>query len=421
MKKTILMLLLGFSFYTGKSQQKSNIDSVLKAMDYTAAFDLLEAPASPAFNLMGISPSSIERPTSLNSFRLSIQNATSNFSKFPSNYSAEFAPASIFNIKDQTLAKFNSTKLYDVFWQSFSVSFGFTRTNSNDTEKEDSTMSAKLGIGLKFSIIRPHWDDSTQKYIDSITYYLDYTIGERKKWFLTHPAILKIDDSIRAVNNSPSLTLNQKIDSINNLGNRKTLVQVSLTNNFDKVDSLANKNLKRLANSLKITRKGPFLDFATGLVLDFPDDRFDNSRVAKAGAWLTGGYENGAKGLSVLGIGRYLYQPDKIFADDSGKIKSKNISTLDGGARLAYSGAQGKFSVSAEAIYRSVLNDNVIKPSWRFTFNAEYSVGFNQKITFALGRNFNGAITKSGNLIAALNFIKGFGGGNKKIGNPAQN
>lgn len=419
MKKVIIILLLAISFYAGKSQNKSNIDSVLKAMDYTASFDLLEAPASPAFNLMGISASSIERPTSLNSFRLSIQNASSNFSKFPSNYSAEFAPAGIFNIKDQTLAKFNSTKLYDVFWQSFSVSFGFTRTNSNDTEKEDSTMSAKLGIGLKFSIIRPHWDDSTQKYIDSITYYLDYTIGERRNWFTTHPLILKIEDSIRVVNGS-ALPGQSKADSIMHLQQRKTIVQLSLIKNFDKVDSLANKNLKRLAKGLKITRKGPFLDFATGLVLDFPDDRFDNSNVAKAGAWLTGGYENGAKGLSVLCIGRYLYQPDKIFADDSGKIKSKNISTLDGGARLAYSGAQGKFSVSAEAIYRSVLNDNIIKPSWRFTFNAEYSVGFNQKITFAVGRNFDGVITKSGNLIAALNFIKGFGGSNKKIGNPGQ-
>ena len=56
-----------------------------------------------------------------------------------------------------------------------------------------------------------------------------------------------------------------------------------------------------------------------------------------------------------------------------------------------------------------VLNDNVIKPSWRLTFNAEYSVGVNQKITFAFGRDFNGTITKSGNLIAAINFIRGFG------------
>lgn len=420
MKKTVAILFLSFSFYNASCQDKSNIDSVLKAMGYTASFDLLEAPASPAFNLMGISASSIERPTSLNAFRLSIQNASSNFSKFPSNYSAEFAPASIFNIKDQTLAKFNSTRFYDVFWQSFSVSFGFTRTNSNDTEKEDSTMSSKLGIGIKFSLVRPHWDDSTQKYIDSIAYYLDYTIGERKNWFLTHPLVLKMEDSIRAVGNA-DIPLDQKIDSINALNKRKTIVQLSLIKNFDKVDSLANTNLKRLATGLKITRKGPFLDFATGVMLDFPGDRLDNSRVAKGGAWLTGGYENGAKGLSVLAIGRYLYQPDKIFADDSGKISSKNISTLDGGARLAYTGAKGKFAVSAEAIYRSVLNDNVIKPSWRYTFNAEYSVGFNQKITLAVGRNFNGTITKDGNLIAALNFIKGFGGTNKKIGSSSAN
>ena len=57
-------------------------------------------------------------------------------------------------------------------------------------------------------------------------------------------------------------------------------------------------------------------------------------------------------------------------------------------------------------------------PTWKsivgLTFNAKYSVGFNQKITFAFGRNFNGTVTKTGNLIAALNFIRGFGS-NKKI------
>ena len=415
MKKIIFLQLLIICAFVGQSQNKSNLDSVVKALDNTVNLDLLEAPSSPAFNLLGISSSSIERPTSLNSFRLSIQNATSNFSKFPSNYAVEFAPASIFNIKNQTLDKFNSTKTKDVFWQSFSIAFGLTRTNKNDTEKDDSTMSTKLGIGIKFSIIRPHWDDSTQRYMDSITKYLDYTNGERKTWFLTYPEILKIDALIIAVGNS-SLTLEKRIDSINVLNGNKTALQQSLVKNFTKVDSIASKNLQRLAKGLKITRKGIFLDFASGVVLDFPNDQFNNCIVAKAGGWLTGGYENGGNnGLSVLAIARYLYQPDKIFADDSGKIKTKNISTFDGGSKLAFTGFQGKFSLSAEAIYRSVLNDNVIKPSWRFTFNAEYSVGFNQKLTFAIGKNFNGPITKSGNLIAALNFIKGFGGSNKKL------
>jgi hypothetical protein len=225
--------------------------------------------------------------------------------------------------------------------------------------------------------------------------------------------ILKIEDSIRAVNNAP-LPLDQKIEAIRGLNSRKTARQERLLkDHIVKLDSIASANLKRLGSGLKITRKGAFLDFATGMVLDFPNDQFDNSRIAKAGAWLTGGYENGSKGLSILGIGRYLFQPDKIFADDSSIIRSKDISTFDAGARLAYSGAQGKFSLSSEAIYRSVLNDNVIPASWRLVFNAEYSIGFNQKITLAIGKNFDGTITRDGNLIAALNFIKGFGSSKK--------
>jgi hypothetical protein len=181
--------------------------------------------------------------------------------------------------------------------------------------------------------------------------------------------------------------------------------------------AIALSDLQKYTKGMKVERRGLFLDFATGLALDFPDNKFNYSLVSKAGAWLTGGYESGNQGFSFLGIGRYLYQPDKIFADDTGRISTKNISTFDAGARVALNAFQGKFSVNAEAIYRSVLNDNVIKPNWRFTFNAEYSVGINQKITFAFGKNFDGTVTKSGNLIAAINFIRGFGSNKKITGN----
>ena len=154
-------------------------------------------------------------------------------------------------------------------------------------------------------------------------------------------------------------------------------------------------------------------DFATGVVVDFPDNRFNYSLVSKAGAWLTGGYEGGNDKPSFLGIVRYLYQPDKIFADDGGVLKTNNISTFDAGARLLIKGAGGKFIGSAEGIYRSVLKKNTVDPNWRFILNVEYDVGFNQKLTFAFGKNFDGAVSKKGNLIAALNFIKAFGGQKK--------
>ena len=384
--------------------------------------NLLNAPSNAAFNLMGVSINSIDKPTDLNSFRLSIQNATNNFTKFPSNYAVELCPASLFGKKSQTLSKFNSTKFNDVWWQSLSVSFAYSRSNVEDKETDDSTSYTKLGIGFKVSLIRPRWTASTVDKVDSFYYFQRTALAKyNNRVALAKKSYTDVDSALIKAFKEPVSQV--RTDKINALVLQLRSLNDSLTAaiNAEILDptakssfAIALADLNKFSKGMKVERKGIFLDFATGVAIDFPDNKFNYSLVSKAGAWLTGGYENGNKGFSFLGIARYLYQPDKIFADDSGKIKSKNISTLDGGARVALNAMQGKFSFNAEAVYRSVLNDNVIKPSWRLTFNVEYSVGINQKITFAFGRNFNGAITKSGNLIAALNFIKGFGS-NKKI------
>lgn len=383
--------------------------------------NLLNAPSNPAFNLMGVSLNAIDKPTDLNSFRLSVQNATNNFTKLPSNYAVEFCPASLFGKKSQTLTKFNSTKFDDVWRQSLSVSFAYSKSDAEDKETDDSTAITKIGIGLKVSFIRPRWNSTTVQKIDSFYYFQRLALDAFKKRSSLNKRAAEIEAEIIEVGKTPvSQTRTDKLIALASLL-KSVKDSFALVVNAELLDSSAKSALKtalnelsKFAKGMKIERKGAFLDFATGIAIDFPDNEFDYSLVSKAGAWLTGGYENGNNGFSALGIIRYLYQPNKIFADDSGKINSKHISTFDFGGRVSYNGDKGKFSVNAEAIYRSVLNDNVIKPSWRFTFNAEYSVGINQKITFAFGRNFEGTITKKGNLIAALNFIKGFGS-TKKI------
>jgi hypothetical protein len=114
-----------------------------------------------------------------------------------------------------------------------------------------------------------------------------------------------------------------------------------------------------------------------------------------------------------MGIARYLFQPDKIFADDNNVIQSKDISTFDAGGKLLFNGFNGRLALSTEVIYRSVLTTSTVDPSWRLVFNTEYDIGKNKKLTFAFGRNFDGAISKGGNLIAALNFISSFGSARK--------
>jgi hypothetical protein len=413
MKKGIILLIIFLSGLYINAQEKlpDSID-----------LNLLNAPSNPAFNLMGISTNSIDKPTDLNSFRLSIQNATNNFTKLPSNYAVEFCPASLFGIKSQTLSKFNSTKFSDVWWQSLSASFAYSRSNMEDKETDDSTSFTKMGIGFKVSLIRPRWNATTVQKVDSFYLFQRKALDEyNNRVALAQNNFDNIDKVLKKAFQTPVspgrtdsiIALTVRLRSLND--SLTTAINAEITDPTTKSAlALALTDLGKYAKGMKIERIGFFLDFATGIAFDFPDSKFNNSMVSKAGGWLTGGYESGNNGFSFLGIARYLFQPDKIYADDSGKINHKNISTFDAGGRVALNGAQGKSSLNAEAVYRSVLNDNVVKPSWRLTFNAEYSVGFNQKITFAFGRNFNGTITKSGNLIAALNFIKGFGS-NKKV------
>ena len=163
MKKLTFFLFLS-SLFSYANAQNSLPDSV--------DLNLLNSPSNPAFNLMGVSTNAIDKPTDLNSFRISVQNATSSFTRFPSNYAVEFSPASLFDKKSQTLSKFNSTKFNDVFWQSFSVSFAYTKSNFEDKETDDSTSFTKLGIGLKFSLLRPRWNAATVTKVEN--FYMAY-------------------------------------------------------------------------------------------------------------------------------------------------------------------------------------------------------------------------------------------------------
>ena len=227
------------------------------------------------------------------------------------------------------------------------------------------------------------------------------------------PELVSLKDQLKAVSSSTTLSANEKRSLIISIAHQIDSIQKIINSKYNEDDfkklKQGHNGLLRAARNFKTERIGPFLDFATGMVVDFPDSKFNYSLISKAGGWLTGGYEGGNNNISILGIIRYLYQPDKIFADGGGMLKTKNISTFDAGTRVLVKGSGGKFIGSAEAIYRSVLQKNIIDPNWRFVLNVEYDVGFNQKLTFAFGKNFDGTVDKSGNLIAALNFIKAFG------------
>jgi hypothetical protein len=168
------------------------------------------------------------------------------------------------------------------------------------------------------------------------------------------------------------------------------------------------KEIQSVASTFQTTRIGFTWDIAGGASTEFRNKRFDNTKLYNAGLWTTIGYTDSVFGSGLFLI-RLLHNPDKIFAKDNMTNDIDDITTFDAGLRYIYARSQSKFSASLEAIYRSVLSSETIEPSWRLVFNAEYAIWQNQKLTFSFGRNFDGTVTKDGNLIAALTFLTGFG------------
>lgn len=381
-------------------------------VDTTITLDVLKSPVSPAFNMLGISTSAIERPSDLNSFRLSIQNATNNLTAIPNSYAFEIAPF-LFGAKKYTLKDFDSSK--HAFLQSFTISAGFTHMGPEGQEDVDSLKTTKVAIGIKFAIIRPGWSENTRKVYLELIKQQEALLNAYELPNMYSDSLQILKDLRVALARDTTLPREEKRE-------RMAKMVADLQRMHNLVDSIQQEGLpgteayqraKAIAASFPTERKGVFLDFTTGMVADFPDNRFDNSLVNKAGAWLTGGYENGNKGITSMFIVRYLYHPEVIFADPDGKISADHASTFDAGARFLLSTLNDKFTLSGEALYRSVIGNSMLDPSWRLVLSTEYEVAKNRKVTFSFGRNFDGAISKGGNLVAAINFIAGFGGERK--------
>ncbi|PZR27938.1 MAG: hypothetical protein DI535_08320 [Citrobacter freundii] len=373
--------------------------------------DLLRAPSSPGANLLGFATSDIEKPSDVSAFMASLQSASNNNSILPSNYAVDLAPFWLFRAKGLTTDKMDSKKFSDVFRQTFVFS---TAVRGNDsTSKEYNPANFYNSFGIKFSLKRGSFSAATTAMLDTITLLAGQVateVGETLKSTLdTSKAYQSLAEARRKileqnggnVNDTAFIAISKKMENLQE-GYRSDIVQ-----QHELVRSRL-ELLKTKAQSFKIERFGFFVDFAGGLTLEYVDKIFSQSNIHNGGAWLTFG-GNYQSGFAILGLARYLFNPKKIFADDANMIKRADISTLDAGARIIYNNPKSRFALSAEGIYRSVLNKNTIDPSWRFVMNAEYDLGNNQRLTFAFGRHFSGTITKGGNVIAALNFLKGFG------------
>ena len=410
MKKiySIICLLCSVLFVNAQQDTTAKKDTIA-VKDSSVKLDLLRAPSSPGASLLGFATSEIERPSDVSAFMVSLQNS---FSKPLSNYAVEFAPYWLFAKKgDFTTAGLNTGNFSNVFKQTFVLSFALKNPDSADTDfNRTSTYGS---VGFKFSLLRGHYDKKTGDALNTIGDLQYDIIRSRNKemvdWFESEE-LVKLREKRRAIVISDPKNFEQN-DKYIEISKEITKLEEDLKKRLE--PGLAKlKDIKEIASKLILTRVGWSWDVAGGVSAEFRDKRFDNSKIHNAGLWTSFGY-SGTKGSSFLGLVRYLYNPDKVFANNNAPALVEDISTLDAGGRYVFLSTDSKFSLGLEAIYRSVLSSSTnYKSSWRCVFNADYAIWDNQKLTFSFGRNFDKSLIKDGNLVVALTLL--FGLGNKR-------
>ncbi|HEY1195180.1 hypothetical protein [Flavobacterium sp.] len=436
-KKFYIFAALCLINCTVLAQDKNNIDQ---------EFDLLKAPISPASNLLGFSQSDIDKPTDVSAFMASLQTATNSFSQLPSNYAIDIAPFWLFkkeSLEDITTKGLGISRGKKVLKETLVLSFAVKNTDTISNNFNPTSTYAALGF--RFSIYRGKYDKTTNDKLTTITKLQKTKLAYMK---IKHDEVYdKLDyeiknDSQQRENlykgynyndQSPKNkfyleTLEKKADSLSSIIEEKIekqleskkmlekLKNVNVTDNQKLIDEeerakqseMIDDEITKIAKEFQISRVNFTWDIAGGISSEFRNKNFNNSKVYNSGIWTTLGY-TWEKSGSLLGLVRYLYNPDKIFALENQVNNIDNVSTLDTGVRYIIGKSQSKFNCSVEVIYRSVLSPNTIDSSWRLMLNADYAILKNQKLTFSFGRNYDGTTTKDGNLIAALGFVVGFG------------
>lgn len=387
--------------------------------------DLLKAPVSPASNLLGFAQSEIDKPTDVTDFMATIQSASDNFSKLPSNFAIDIAP--FWLTKSKSLGDISTVGLQNSYGGNVipqTLVLSFAVKNVDSTTINYNANSTYAGFGFKFHIYRGNYDTKTQEKLNQIAKLQQKKLELMKNnsdqvYNNLSEEILelrekreKLFDGIDTDDDSP-----ENLQLIELLSIRAGKLDVEIEEKIEKlleqnksteaVSSLDEK-VKAIASDFQLTRIGFTWDFAGGISGEFQNKSFNQGKIYNAGIWTTLGYTTEKAG-AFLGLIRYLNNPERIFALDNTINELNSVSTFDMGFRYILGGTQSKFNASIEAVYRSYLSDFEADNSWRLMLNLDYAIVKNQKITFSFGKNYDGTTTKDGNLVAALGTVFGFG------------
>lgn len=312
-------------------------------------------PPSPAFTLLGVSPTSVARPTTPRAFALSLLSAGEGAGVLPENYAAEFAPYWMARRPSLTFDEYFDPNV----WQSIQQTFSLSVATAEETTTADSATG--VGLGFRFAPL----SGSRPARVDSLVAELR-TAQRRAAQFiaLRNAARRRGDDSTVAVME----------DSIAGVGSTR----VSLATEIAKQE-----------------RVGLTLEVAGGITGSYPERDFSEGRMGKAGLWSTLGYRLEAPRIDGIVLGRWLRDEAQTDGQDLWDVGGRAVLTLD------------RFAASAEFVRRSAgdasaTGDAAYDDSNRVVGLVEYRASDDLYVTFSFGQDHSPAGSDDNPLVATL-------------------
>jgi hypothetical protein len=366
---------------TAASAQRSGDDDKVP-------LDLLRAPSAPGFVLLGIEPASVQRPGDVTDLAFSVLTATGDLSVLPENYALEIAPYWLVSGGELTYADYaRSADVGSTLLQSLSLSIAATSTAA--TSPDDSSTS--LSFGARFSLMRGDLQDAQGKldaFYEKARLLNDGLIASIQRLVAEDDRLPMLRDSMEA-----AVSEQKKAEYRDRINRRRGEIQRKARDDFEEAQVQGIEELKRLASELPTRRIGFNLDLAGGVVIDFPGRVFDDGSLSRWGGWATASYEH--RRMAALVVLRVL-----------GNRLHTNPTAIDLGGRVVLDDFK-RISVSAEALGRFFPGTDTRGDEWRAAVVVDYSVAKNRTLTLTFGRDFEG--NRTGNLLAAVSFLLGFG------------
>jgi len=385
-------------------------------------FESLQMNSSPAYILLGVEPSNIQRPTTPSQFVAGLQNAVVN-GKLQPNVAFEITPYQYQNPKDTTSRLFyasdyllNKKNVLQTIWQTFSISLATSAT--------DTTVFGKLkpgtgaGVGFHFLLLDGSPGDRFKAWADE---YLQFLFIKKIKAMVTNSSAVNIDNIDLVLDNAENDYVQYVLPKINfnTLSTKQVKAFIAAyrarivanlqlsANGKDRatiqkcLESLYNDEktkLETVTNALNqgvnpLAKEGFTLEFDAGQAYAFPDDNYSDMTLAKSAVWLSPSYRwdlsKGANAISLLdldGVMRYTFNNTSVGVDVA--------NYFDAGLKGELT--QNKWAGSLEYVYRhaSAIPVGYSKDyTYRLTAGLSYKLSDMITFTFNFGTNFDGNTT----------------------------